>query len=443
MTLARISLTSLPLLAAWLLPPPASAQTTPGAPQIWAVYGQATVADQYHPAFRSAYQGPNSLNPGSRGDETADVTVYAGLRPWEGAEIWINPEVDQGFGLSDTLGVAAFPSAEAYKVGAAAPYVRLQRVFFRQTINLGGGAASIDPSLNVLGGAQTANRLVLWAGKLSVGDIFDTNAYANDSRNQFLNWALVNTASFDYAADAWGYSYGTAAEWYQGRWTLRAGAFALSRVPNSAALDTSGGQVQFLAELEQRHTLWGQDGKLKLTAFLTRGRMGDYNDATAVADATGIPADIAATRQYRSRSGISANLEQAITANLGVFARAGLSEGGREAYEFTDVDKAFSAGAALMGKAWRRPDDTIGLGLVADDISRRAKNFLNAGGLGILIGDGSLPQSGPEDVIEAYYRYAFDAHAQLTADYQFIDNPGYNRERGPVSVLGVRLHLQY
>ena len=427
--------------------PTQSAQPAPPTelppPQDWAIYGQATFTDQYHPAFRSEIQGPNSLDPGSRGDETFDATLYAGVRPWAGAEIWINPEIDQGFGLSNTLGVAAFTSAEAYKVGDAAPYVRVPQLFFRQTLDLGGAMQKIDPTLNVLGGSQTDDRIVLWLGKFGVGDVFDTNAYANDGRNQFLNWTLVNAGSFDYAADAWGFSYGAAAEWYQDWWALRGGVFTLSRVPNSEALDTGFDQVQFIGEAEERHHAWGRDGKLKFTAFLSRGRMGDYNDATAIALQTGAPADIAAVRQYRSRSGISANLEQAVTDELGLFARAGIAEGGREAYEFTDIDKTFAIGTALQGVRWKRPDDTVGVAFVIDDISRRAKNFLNAGGLGILVGDGSLPLSGPEQAVETYYRYALASFAQVTADYQFVNNPGYDRLRGPVSVLGLRLHLQY
>jgi high affinity Mn2+ porin len=450
--------TALALLAG-LLPAASHAQSSPSptpdisaepaapgdmtASENWALHGQATFEDQYHPAFRSDFQGRNSLDPGSRGDETFDATLYAGVRPWAGGELWINPEIDQGFGLSDTLGIAAFTSAEAYKVGATAPYVRIPHLFFRQTIDLGGENQKIDPDLNVLGGHQTADRFVLTIGKFGVNDIFDTNAYAHDPRQDFSNWAIVDTGTWDYAADAWGLTYGVAGEWYQDWWAARLGGFALSRVPNSAALDTSGGQVQYDAELEERHTLWGMDGKVKLLGFLTRGRMGDFNDAIALSQQTGGTPDIAAVRHYRSRTGISLNVEQALTADLGLFARAGIAEGGREVYEFTDTDQTISIGLALHGKSWGRPDDTVGLATVLDDISRRDKNFLNAGGLGILVGDGALPSSGPEQIVEAYYSYSLASFAHVTADYQFVNNPAYNRDRGPVSVLAARLHLQY
>lgn len=437
------------LVLIFVLPAAALAQPAPppdpadGPDEVWAIHGQATLTEQYHPAFRAEYTGPQSLDPGSRGDETFDAGLYAGLRPWSGAEIWVNPEIDQGFGLSNTLGVAAFPSAEAYKVGEPDPYVRVPRLFFRQTVDLGGARQKTDPDLATLGATTTANRMVFTLGKFGVGDVFDTNAYAHDPRQDFLNWAMVDTGSFDYAADAWGFSYGAAVEWYQRFWTLRAGVFTLSTVPNSKALDTNFDQVQYIAEAEERHRLWGQDGKLKLLGFLSRARMGDFNDAIALAEQTGTAADIAAVRKYRSRAGIALNLEQAISDQIGIFVRAGDSEGGREAYEFTDIDKSFAIGLSWQGKDWGRPDDTFGLAGVIDDISRRDKNFLNDGGLGILVGDGKLLNSAPEQVVETYYSFAVRKYLHISADYQFIDNPAYNRDRGPVSVLGARVHLQY
>jgi high affinity Mn2+ porin len=440
------------------LPPLAAAQTAaavpegntvpvpPGTPvpdEIWALHGQGTFTEQYHPAFRAAFSGPNSLNPGSRGAETFDAGFYAGVRPWSGAELWINPEIDQGFGLSNTLGIAAFSSGEAYKVGSAAPYVRVPRLFLRQTIRLGGAPQKTESDLTTLAAATTANRIVVTIGKFGVPDVFDTNSYAHDPRQDFMNWAFVDTGTFDYAADAWGFSYGAAAEWYQDWWTLRAGAFALSRVPNGKALDTSGGQDQYVGEAEERHMLFGQAGKLKITAFLSRGRMGDYLDAVALAAQSGGPATIAAVREYRSRSGVSLDLEQPVTDQLGVFARAGISEGGREAYEFTDINKTLAFGISVQGSSWGRPGDTFGLATVIDDLSRRGKTFLANGGLGVLGGDGKLLNSGPEQVVESYYSFAIRAWLHVSADYQFVNNPAYNRDRGPVSILGARIHFQY
>jgi high affinity Mn2+ porin len=181
----------------------------------FAFHGQATYLNQYDPPFRAPYGGQNSLAPNiSR--ETADATLYAGMRLWKGAEAWINPEIDQGFGLSGSVGVAGFPSSEAYKVGANDPYLRLQRAFVRQTIDLGGEVQKVDAGLNQFSGSQTSDRLVFTVGKVGVVDIFDTNKYAHDPRGDFMNWSIVDTGTFDYAADAWGYTVGAAAEWYQG-----------------------------------------------------------------------------------------------------------------------------------------------------------------------------------------------------------------------------------
>ena len=212
-------------------------------PDIVNFHGQTTFLEQAYPAFRSPYQGPNSLPGGGQGRETWDASLFAGVRLWRGAELWINPEIDQGFGLANTLGVAGFPSGEAYKVGQTYPYARLPRAFIRQTIDLGGESGKVEPGTNQFAGSQTANRLVLTVGKLAVVDIFDTNKYAHDPRNDFMNWAIVDTGTFDYAADAWGYTYGATAEWYQGNWTVRGGLFDLSIVPNSPDLDPSFRQV--------------------------------------------------------------------------------------------------------------------------------------------------------------------------------------------------------
>jgi len=434
---------------------PALAQTTapadatapapanqPTQPQSYAVHGQVTFVEQGDPAFRSPYSGPNSLAP-SQARETTDATLYAGLRLWSGAELWIDPEIDQGFGLSNTLGVAGFPSGEAYKVGRAAPYFRLQRLFVRQTIDLGGDRETVDPDLNQLGGTQSANRMVITAGKLSVPDIFDNNAYAHDPRGDFLNWSLIDTGTFDYAADAWGYTYGAAAEWYVGRWTLRGGAFDLSVVPNSETLDPNFSQFQLIGELEERHKLFGQAGKLRITGFLSRGRMGSFADAVRVAEATGQPADIAAVRRYQGRGGVSFNLEQEVADGFGVFARAGIADGGVEPYEFADIDRTFAAGVSLNGKRWGRPNDTIGVAGVVNGISKEHELYLALGGTGILVGDGQLPHPGSEQILETYYDLAAYGPAHVSVDYQFVANPAYNRDRGPVSILAARLHAQF
>lgn len=429
------------LAIAWTSVPACAQDTQSGAQEAWSLHGQATFVEQYHPAFRSAYRGPNSLDPGSRGNETVDVTLFAGVRLWDGGEAYANPEIDQGFGLSNTLGAAGFPSGEAYKVGKAKPYLRLQRLFFRQTFDLGGDTQIVEADANQLAGTRTADNLVITLGKFSVTDIFDTNAYAHDPKQDFLNWSIIDSGAFDYAADAWGYSYGVAAEWTKGWWTLRAGLFDLSRVPNTTELERGFEQFELVAEVEERHTLWGKPGKLKLLGFLNRGRMGDYNDAVNLAATTHVAPDMALVRHYASRPGGIVNLEQQITDKLGAFARLSLNDGSKEAYEFTEINRSLAVGFALKGSDWGRPDDTVGIAGVINALSGSGRAYFAAGGMGILIGDGRLTRYGTEDVVEVYYSAQLTGWLTASADYQFIANPAYNHDRGPVSILGARLHV--
>jgi high affinity Mn2+ porin len=412
-------------------------------PEDFSLHGQATFVFQYHPRFHAAYTGTNSLNPGNRGDETFDATLFLGLRLWQGGAVYADPEIDQGFGLSGTLGVAGFPSGEAYKVGADDPYFRLQRLFFRQSFDLGGETQTIEPDANQLGGTKTADNLVVTIGKFSVTDVFDTNIYAHDPRGDFLNWALIDAGAFDYAADAWGYSAGAAVEWTQDWWTLRGGLFDLSTIPNSKTLDSRFSQFEMVSEFEARQTWFGGEGKIKLLGFLNRGRMGSYDAALRLAQGTGNPPDTALVRRYNSKTGASLNIEQPLGGNWGMFARASLNDGSQEAFEFTEINRSLSAGVSLKGADWGRANDTAGAAFVVNGLSHDARDYFAAGGLGILIGDGRLAHAGTENILEAYYSAELWDGVAASADYQFIANPAYNRDRGPVSVLGLRLHGQF
>ena len=411
--------------------------------QSYALHAQETFVLQANPRFHSPYQGTNSLDPKGQAKETFDLTLYAGFRPWRDAEIWVDPEIDQGFGLSDTLGVAGFPSGEAYKVGRQAPYPKLPRWFIRQSIALGSKSDKIDPDLMKLAGKQGANRLVLTAGKFSVVDIFDNNDLAHDPRNDFLNWGVIDAATFDYAANAWGYTYGASAEVYVGRWAVRAGVFDLSTIPNSADLDPAFHQYELDGEIEEHHRIAGQPGRLALTFFTNHGRMGRFDDAIALARRTGLAPDIATVRRYRNRAGLSINLQQQISRAVSLFIKGGMANGNIEPYEFIDADRSIVGGLSIKGAGWKREDDTVGIALENNAISSIHEHYLALGGLGILVGDGRLPHPGPERIIEAYYDLALGKAVHLTLDGQLIANPAYNRDRGPVPVGAVRVHAQF
>ena len=412
-----------------------------GAGETVALHVQATLIDQLGLAFHSPYRGQNSLDPATRGRETADLTVYGGVRPWAGGEIWINAEVDQGFGLSNTLGLAGFPSGEAYKVGHSYPYAMIQRWFLRQTLDLGGQRQTLEQDQNQLAGGQAANRLVLTVGKISVVDIFDTNSFAHDPRGDFFNWTIIDAGTFDYAANSWGYSYGGALEAYWGAWTGRAGVYAMSRQPNGGSLDASFPKFQSLLELERRFSVAGQPGSVKLTGFLTRAPMSVFAEALRQGQLRNSTPNLLGALRYQSHSGVSLNLQQTLTQSLGVFARIGLDDGHQQSYEFADVDRTASVGATLAGDIWGRPHDKFGIASVVNGISKPFQTYLQAGGLGILIGDGRLPHPGVEAISETYYSLGLTKAVMVSFDYQFVENPAYNRDRGPVSILGLRLHL--
>ena len=422
---------------------PSTFTTAPDALELdrFALHGQTAFVEQYVPPFPAPYHGQNSLDP-NQGREGWGATFFAGIKLWQGAEFWIDPEIDQGFGPSNSVGVAGYPGGAAYKVGSSAPYARIQRAFLRQTIDLGGASEKVAADQNQFAGANTLDRLVFTIGKFAAADVFDQNKYATNPRKDFMNWALIDTATFDYAADAWGYTYGAAAEWYQGDWTVRGGLFDGPVVPNSTDLDADFGQFQWIGEVERRWELWSHPGKIALTGYLTRARLGSYEDAIALAQMVGGAATTVPVRQFRSRGGIGVNAEQEITADLGVFLRAGVANGDVEPDVYTDVDRTVAAGLQLTGKPWGRPDDTFGLAGVVNGISAAHEAYLNAGGIGIEVGDGMLPHPGLEQIIETYYEFpVYDW--QATFDYQFVANPSYNRDRGPVSLVALRLYSQF
>ncbi|MGO9392754.1 carbohydrate porin [Rhodoblastus sp.] len=439
-------------------------------PDRFAFRGQATFTEQiYGPIHSTVPDGVNSLPASGMGRETFDTTLYAGVRLWQGAEFWANPEIDQGFGVGNTHGVSAFPSGESYKLGYPFPYARVQRYFVRQEIDLGGEKQKIEADQNIFANEVTSDRLVFTVGKFAIVDLFDTNKYANNPKGDFLNWASINTGTFDYAGDAWGYTYGAAAEWYKDRFTVRGGLFDLSAqpaegYPNGYAygLDQNFSQFEMVGELEERHELWGQAGKVKVTGFLSRGRMGEFqwaadnwNNAnfinTAIANNTTAAAvALGADRQFRSKPGVSLNIEQGVTESVGVFLRAGLSDGKVEAWDFTDTDRVLQVGVSVTGKDWGRPDDTWGLLGILGGLDPSHAAYFNAGGLGILVGDGQSPvptpgllRYSPEKVLETYYSYALTSSVKLAADYQFVADPGFNANRGPANLFAVRVHWQF
>ena len=417
-----------------------SSPLTETPPQIWNWHAQNTVIVQGDPAFPAEYSGPNSLNHEGEIRETVSLDLMAGVRVWRGAEAHVDGLMWQGFGLSKTVGAEGFPNGEAFRLGTDVPNVNLSRLFLRQTIGLGGEQENVEDDALHLAGRQDISRLTLTIGKMSAKDIFDNNVYANDPRTQFMNWSLMANEAWDYPADSLGYMTGFAAELNQPKWAVRYGFFQMPKVSNGVALDTHFLEAWgMVAELERRYAIREHPGAIRLLAYLNRAHMGSYQ---AAVDSPTRPADIAATRDYRFKYGFGLNLEQELARNVGVFSRLGWSDGHTEAWTFADVDRTATAGLSIKGEFWGRPQDVLGVAGVLNGISREQQDFLAAGGTGILAGDGRLTY-GLEKVVETYYDLCVWKTVRVAFDYQFIADPAYNRDRGPVSVFGGRLHWEY
>jgi high affinity Mn2+ porin len=417
-------------------------KTSPTDPESdrWEIHGQTTFLPQGYPAFHAPYSGPNSLTPAPQIQQTWSNSLYLNARLWEGGEVYYNPELLQGFGLNDTVGLAGFPSGEAQKSNFPFPHYNTSRLFVRQTFGFGGEQEELASGPMQLAGKADISRLTLQAGKFSVIDIFDGNSYAKDGRKDFMNWAIWAPGAFDYTADKLGLSYGVTAELNQKQWALRAGYFLMDAVSNSNNFDTKIFQRgEYVVELETRYSLFSRPGKLRTIAWLNSAFSGSYRETL---DNPALNLDIAQTRTGRIKYGYVINLEQALTDEVGLFGRWSWNDGKTEIMAFTDIDASLSLGASIKGTRWGRPDDVIGLGGAINALSRDHRDFIAAGGLGPLIGDGRLNYR-RELILETYYAFALNKALTLTADYQFVTNPAYNADRGPVSIFSGRLHGEF
>ncbi len=433
----------------WLAPLLASAQVqTPlPEPESWNLKLQATYVWQTKPSFSAAYSGPNSLSANREKSYSFTSTAYLGLRLGRDTELYLNPELVQGVPLSNLTGLGGLTNGELQKTAGSNPKLYRARLFARHTWGLGGEREAVASEQNQLAGDRDQRRVVVSVGNLAVSDLFDANAYAHDARTQFMNWSFLTHGSYDFAADARGYSWGLATEYFGEGWAVRAGRFIQPLQSNGLALDHAiarhyGDQV----ELEKGYTIAGQPGKLRLLAFRNVVVMGNFNDALAYAAANGTVPAVAPVRRRQSKVGWGINVEQALGADVGAFARWGRNDGKAEAYAFAEIDRSASAGIVWRGSAWGRSQDTLGVAYARNGLSPEHRQYLAAGGTGFFVGDGAL-RYGAESIAEAYYAIGFDLGAlkrsTATIGVQHIRNPAYNRDRGPVQVISARLHTEF
>ncbi len=425
--------------------------------QTWNVHVQNTDIVQGDLAFPAKYSGPASLNSQGEVRETVTLDLFAGLRLWQGAEAHVDGLMWQGFGLSQTHGIEAFPNGDAYKAGTQVPNGIIARLFIRQTIGLGGEQEDVPDDQLTLAGKQDISRLTFTIGRFSPLDICDYNTYAHDQHTQFMNWAMMGNIAWDYGQDTIGYTTGLAVELNQPKWTLRYGFFQMPQDKNGYTGDDQlfkwpyDGSAQFgpflrswamMSEFERRYSINDHPGVVRFLAWLDEAHFASYGAATAILLADGPDADISPARDYRFKYGFGLNWEQEIVKNVGVFSRLGWNDGHNETWTFTDVNWTASLGVSVNGEIWRRPDDTFGLAGIASGASTDNQRFLEAGGQDITDGDGALTYS-LEKVLETYYDFKIWKTIHAALDYQFVVDPAFNQDRGPVSIFGARLHWEF
>ncbi|MGD0899402.1 MAG: carbohydrate porin [Thermoguttaceae bacterium] len=436
---------------------------TTAATKCWNLHAQTTVVAQGDPGFPAKYSGPNSLNRLGERQETLSADLFVGRRLWCGAEMHADALMWQGFGLTHTFGIEAFPDADAYKAGTIIPDFMFARLFIRQTFGLGGEQEDVPDGPLTLAGKQDISRLTFTVGRFTPTDICDNNTYAKDTHLQFMNYAMGANLTWDYPSDSVGYTTGFAVELNQPEWALRYGFFQMPGTDNGFTADDrifmwpasgSGGDFWkswgMMTELERRWKLNDHPGAIRFMAWLDQADFASFAVATALLRATPPPPDTPqgvasnvppAAFAYRYKYGFGLNWEQELAKNVGMFSRLGWNDGHEIGWTYTDANWSASLGVSVKGAAWHRPDDTFGLAGILAGASRDQIEFLKAGGMGILNGDGNLTYA-CEKVLETYYSFPIGKTGHFTFDYQFVGDPAFNRDRGPVSVFAVRLHWE-
>lgn len=400
------------------------------------------------PPFQAAYSGPNSLTNRGAANATHTYGIYIGSRVTNSLQLYADGEMARGGGIGGTVGLAGLTDGDVIRQGAAnlgqGPY--LARAYARYLIPLSAARDTAGRGQDRVAGPEPTTRIEIKAGKWALNDDFDLNAYAGSTRSEFMDWALWDNAAWDYAANTRGYTNGVLIGYVSPKWALKVAAAQMPIIANGNTLDNDLTLAYGLnAELTVRPDSSGTT--LRFLAYDNRGRMGVYRDAIDIGkerDTT--PNIVADDMQGRVKYGFGFNLEQPLadSGNTGVFLRLGWNDGKTEDFVFTEADRHLSSGLQLAGDAWHRPDDRLGIAAAIDGLSKDHEDYLAAGGIGFLLGDGKL-RYGTENIIEVYYRLQVPhvAWMQISPAIQHIQNPGYNEDRGPVYVYTFRLNLHY
>ncbi len=416
----------------------------PADPENWNLYYQATSVGDHHGTFNSPYQGPLSLHDTSESDVSLTTTLFFSLRLGQGTQVVFDPEIAGGRGFSGVNGLADSPNGELPRVEAATPKPYLARLWISHDFGFGDAVEHFESDDNQLAGDRPMTRFTVTAGRFSLSDYFDDNAYSHDPRSQFLAWGLMYNGAWDYPADTRGYTWGIVDEFHTKNWSLRYGISAEPRVANGPQFDrrlfVDHGQT---FQEERRFSLGGHAGAVRWLQYLNRTRSGSYLEAVQLAEQTGSAPSVQAIRRPGTlKYGTGINFDQELSRDVGVFSRLGWNDGKTEDFAFTAIDRLAEGGVSLKGTRWKRKDDVLATAFAAAGISGVHAEYLALGGLDFLIGDGRLNYA-PEYLWESYYSARIMRGFYATFDVQHYNNPAYNHDRGPVLVESIRLHIEF
>ena len=408
--------------------------------------GQANFIFQTHPPFRALYSGPNSLRPVYEKATSRVLTLYTGFRINNSTELLFDLEEAGGAALSTGLGLAGNTDLDIVRnpLLSKAPYPG--RAMIHKVFALSKDKIENQRSFLSLFDELPRRRIEVRFGKFTLPDFFDINSVGSDTHLQFNNWTVDNNGAWDYAADTRGYTVGATADFEDLNWGFRFAEVLMPKVANGIDLVWRPWQVHAEDfEYELRHgVIPKRPGIVRLLAYTNAANMGIYRQAIANFEAGLAPVpEITAhpwhvTRKY----GFGFNLEQNLTPYLTAFVRAGWDNGKTESFAYTEVDQTFVGGLGANGAWWRRKQDRAGVAFVTNAISKDHQTYLADGGLGFLLGDGHL-NYGRENIVESYYTVHVWRGIYLAPGVQHIQNPGYNRDRGPVLVPTFRAHIEF
>jgi high affinity Mn2+ porin len=417
----------------------------PESDRIW-ISGQANIISQWHPAFRSPYQGRNSLSPQAQDATSRVLNLYTGLRLTGTAELLCDVQETGGHGIGEAFGLAGFTNLDVVRNPSLSKAPYIARLMWHQIIPLDQVQENSARTALSLFSKLPERRLELRFGKFGIADFFDLNNYGSDSNFQFLNWTVDNNGAYDYAADTRGYTFAAMLEYHDRHGSIRFAEALMPKVANGIHLDADVSRARAEnIEVELRGSLFRHhEGILRLLSYVNHANMGSYREAidNYRAGLTAIPEITAHPLLTSVKYGFGANFEQPLNDRLGIFGRWGWNEGRHESYAYTEVDSTVELGAGASGQRWRRTFDRAGVVFVSNGISRDHQEYLALGGYGFLLGDGGL-NYGRETIEEAYYTLHLWRGFYPSVGLQHINNPGYNRDRGPVLVPTVRLHVEF